>query len=175
MSAPIRNRAYVDVETTGFSRSAGAKIIEVGVVVADPDWNIITSYASYVGGVHTDTQDAQKALSVNKINPDHLTHAPSADIIAPIVQRLLDGVMIHAFNVQFEAKFLAASPWNIPMGRWGDCMMIESRRIMGLPKWPCLDKVCAHFGINAPKRHRALEDAKLAMEVHKNIVIRRSI
>ncbi len=64
-------RAYIDVETTGFSRGAGARIVEVGAAIYDENWVEVASLSMLVnpGKEAIEHPDAHKAFAVNKIDP----------------------------------------------------------------------------------------------------------
>jgi len=51
-------RAYIDVETTGFSRSAGAVVVEVGCVITEEFWELVEAVRSndYVA-IYEEAQD----------------------------------------------------------------------------------------------------------------------
>ncbi len=67
-------RAYLDVETTGFSRGAGAVIIEVGAVLVDKDWNELACLSSIVFAPPKtmELKGVDKALAVNKITREQV-------------------------------------------------------------------------------------------------------
>jgi len=168
-------RAYMDVETTGFMRRKGARIIEIGAVVVSDDWQEIAALSVIVnpGPEALKSPEAYKALAVNKISPQLVEVGVGPATAAASLRAVLRQVKdknFHAFNSGFDSKFLEMDPWKIPLSVWGDCVMQAANKIMKLGKMPRLGEAAAHFKVEMPDAHRALSDARAAMQIHREIL-----
>ena len=181
-------RIIIDTETTGFNPPA-AGIVEVAAVVLD-DGTLTTAFTeicnpglSALSGSGVDT-----ALSISGIKRSEISAAkPSADVAKRLrewIRLNALGAPIHAFNVDFDARFLNATPWSFPADRWSECVMLAASEVMGqagaLPqfsngkyKWPKLSEAAKFFGVDQRNAHRALGDAQCAAAIYRNILDRR--
>lgn len=168
-------RAYIDVETTGISRSKGAAIVEVGVVLYSDNGEEIASYTSLCnpGQAALDCEEADGALAKNRITREEILAAPPAAEVAEALRKfLMEWVPTaprHAFNVAFASKFLQIEPWSIAEP-WGECVMLAAQKVLGLTRYPRLDFVRDHFSIPQSDAPRALEKARIAAEIHQRIL-----
>lgn len=183
-------KIYVDIETTG-RRSPGTHIVEVGFVVLDAHWKEIEAFGSLAHpgeeGIRTASPEA---MAVNGITPEMLRQAPPAAEVAARLNAALDqhwGATVHAFNNEFDMWFLARPPWNIRTHRWGECVMLAAHAVMEKAgalekhpyfkkaKWPRLAEAAGFFGVPYGNGHQALDDARTASRVHREILIRREM
>jgi len=180
-------RLFVDVETTGI-KSYSSYIVEAAAVAADENLVEIDSFHSMANpGEEALALASPEALEVNRLSLDEIRRAPAAAEAAAAFRAYLDqypGAEIHAFNNDFDLWFLAREPWKIPSKRWGECVMLASLKVMekagvlkrfpdGQPKWPSLQEAAKYFGIPMEPTHRALDDARVAARVYKEILVRR--
>lgn len=172
-------RVYVDVETTGISRTAGAVVIEVAAVVRED--GVELAYCTSLcnpGAEALKLPDAEKALAVNRISVDDILAAPSIADVAKSLNEFLDikaeGALLHAFNKSFDSKFLELEPWGIRKERWGECVMMAARKVMEVGRFPSLEQARTHFAIANPDAHRALADARVAGLLYEAIERARS-
>lgn len=177
---------YLDVETTGLKKPE-SRIVEVGCVVMVGR----TETASFSTLVNPGAEALAAAdpgsWAVNGLNPEMLSDAPCE---ADATERLISflgrfwGAQLHAFNVEFDAWFLARPPWNIVPAQWGECVMMAAQEMMrddgaitrgadGKLKRPSLSRAAAHFKVSQPSAHRALVDARVAAQIHAEILGRR--
>ena len=182
-------RIYIDTETTGFSPRDGATIVEIGAVAYDDDWKEVASLSRVVnpGEAALQYRHADKALKVNGITREEIKGGANPEDAARALHKLASlGTRLHAFNVQFDSRFLEEEPWRMPMVRWSECVMLEAMNIMGpagaLPvlggygdrkkyKWPKLSEAVEYFNIKIEgDAHRALTDARMAAAVHRKIL-----
>ncbi len=176
-----------DVETTGRS-PYNSKIVEVAAIVLDQNFAELERWGTLVNPGREALAKAQpEAMAVNKLTADDLKDAPRLDEAAEAFQTLLDrhkGATLHAFNNDFDSLFLRQPPWNIPVNRWGDCIMLSAMDIMeaegaleirfnGTCKYPKLSEAIAFFGLKSPTSHRAVVDARAAADVFIEIQRRR--
>lgn len=171
----MTKRVYVDVETSGISRTAGAVIVEVAAVVRED--GVELAYCTSLcnpGREALELPEAREALAVNRIPVDEILAAPPIPDVAQSLAEFLEinakDAMLHAFNRSFDSKFLEIEPWGIRKERWGECVMMAARSSMGVCRFPSLDQARAHFAITNPDQHRALGDARTAGLLHEAIL-----
>ena len=185
----------IDTETTGLEAHKH-EIIQVGAVFGEliqphtlkhPKFTVLRRFNQYVFPDNLDwaDPDMKQAMQINKITQKQLSDAPPATSVALDLELFIDGaryhpdgplpVHLHAYNNEFDSKFLNRWPWGIPKWTWSDCIMLKATRIMGaagkLPlrkgayKYASLAKACDYFGVNLTPQHDALKDAELAAKV----------
>lgn len=173
-------RVYIDVETTGFTPYQGDRIIEIGAVSFDDDWNPQESFSSMVnpGDDHVESLGSNNpALAVNGIEIDEIRDAPSEASVAHIFNRYYlarlrnrDEISIHSYHVEFDQRFLRLPPWNIDDSSWGECIMIAAQKMMRQKKFPKLVDAAVYCEVGETQTHRAYADADMAAGVHKYIL-----
>jgi DNA polymerase III epsilon subunit-like protein len=176
-----------DIETTG-RRTYNSKIVEVAAVVLDQNFAEIERWSSLVNpGPEALALAQPKAMEVNKLTMDELKDAPSTADAAAGFQALVERhpeATIHAFNNEFDSWFLALPPWNVPLKRWGECIMLAAMEIMdnagalglrynGSSKFPNLREAIAFFKLTSETSHRAIGDARAAADVFIEVLRQR--
>src|SRR5262249_17127408 len=97
---------------------------------------------------------------------------PSFDTLLPDLRRLLDGAVLVAHNVSFDANFLsnafsnAGLPWD---GERLCTLRLARRLIPGLHSYR-LDSLCAFLGFSFVQRHRAGPDAEATLSVLQHLL-----
>lgn len=176
-----------DVETTG-RRTYNSRIVEVAAIVLDHNLAEIERFTTLVNpGPEALSLAQPKAMEVHKLTADDLKGAPSTENAAIAFQTLLarypEGVL-QAFNNDFDSWFLQQSPWNVPLSRWGECIMKASMDYMddegvlelrynGQAKFPKLSEAAGYFGIQSRPTHRAIDDAQVTADILRAIIGRR--
>jgi DNA polymerase-3 subunit alpha (Gram-positive type) len=176
-----------DIETTG-RRTYNSRIVEVAAIVLDERFVEIERWSSLVNpGPEAMALAQPKAMEVNKLTAADLDGAPCTENAAAAFQDLLDrhkDATLHAFNNEFDSWFLAQAPWNVPLARWGECIMRAAMEPMdddgalglrynGTTKYPNLREAIVFFGLKSEPSHRAIGDARAAADVFREILIRR--
>lgn len=176
-----------DIETTG-RRTYNSRIIEVAAVVLDQNFAEIERWSSLVNpGPEAMALAQPKAMEVNRLTENDLKDAPGTENAAAGFRALVERhpeATIHAFNNEFDSWFLAQPPWNIPLKRWGECIMLAAMEIMeeagvlglrynGTPKFPNLREAIAYFRLKSETSHRAIGDARAAADVFIEILRQR--
>ncbi len=176
-----------DVETTG-RRTYNSQIVEVGAVVLDERFAEIERWGTLVNpGPQALALAQPKAMEVNEISEKDLEDAPGPAEAAAGFRKVLERhpeATIHSFNNEFDSWFLAREPYNVPLARWGECIMLAAMKIMekanalglrynGKPKFPNLKEALAFFNLKAEATHRAVDDARAAADVYVEILRRR--
>jgi DNA polymerase III subunit epsilon len=148
--------AVVDLETSGFHPPA-AEIIEVAVVHVDSAGLVTGSWDTLVR-----PEGAVGATHVHGVTPLMVHGAPRFGDIAAVLHRLLEGRVVVAHNLSFDAKFLvsafAGAGFGSPEIMDGACTLkIAQRHLPGPPHK--LADCCRHTGIVLADAHKALGDA----------------
>lgn len=177
-------RIFLDVETTGV-KSYASHVIEVAAVVTDESLMIVSEFRSLANpGEEAIAQASPEALEVNKISIDEIRGAPPSAEAAKALGAFLGRwpqAQYHAFNNDFDLWFLARTPWSLPSRTWGECVMRAAQKIMdeagclkkfpdGNTKWPNLQEAAKYFKIPMLQTHRALDDARMAALVYKEVL-----
>lgn len=149
----------IDVETTGLSPNRD-RIVEVALVgldkSANPDW----SWQSLINpGCRIPTQ----ASAIHGITSREISNAPVfADLADEILERLQGKIMM-AHNLQFDAGFLRAevrrSGREMPNSYGLDTLVLARRYGWRAGSSHRLGDLCRHYGIQTSNLHRALGDA----------------
>ena len=169
-------RAYIDVETSGMSRKKGARIVEIGAILVTEQFVEVASLSMLVnpGEESLEGEGAPGAFDVNGLGPELLREVTIAADAAKAFHEFVRPVLaehFHAYNVQFDSRFMDIDPWNFSKDNWGECVMIAAKRAMGVGPFPKLqDAAMQLVDYEIAQTHRALDDARLAMRVHKAIV-----
>lgn len=159
---------YLDLETSGFSHSDS--VLEIAAVATEGD-SILDSFSMVCnpgeGVLMRPTLD--DALAVNGITREELRDAPGIDQVASWFREWLQVFgesRLHAYNNDFDSRFLGAHPWKINRLSWGACVM---KTVAAGRKYCKLREAAARFSIDldVTQTHRALYDAKLAHRVHR--------
>jgi DNA polymerase III epsilon subunit family exonuclease len=161
--APAGPYAVVDVETTGLDPSAD-RIVEVAVVRCDADGRAVSEWSSLV---QPDRDPGPTA--VHGITGDDLAAAPRFAEVAPMLTAQLDGAVVTAHNLAFDAAFLAAEWARVgtdPPPAAGLCTLTLARALHPeRPEGYSLAACSAAAGIHQPEAHRALADARVTAEL----------
>lgn len=162
----IKKTVVFDVETSGLSLRAGHRIIEIGAV-ALKGREIIGEFNSLINpGRALDS----RAVAIHGITGEMLGGKPDPNEIFPLFRRFLGDARLVAHNARFDVGFLGAEFERIGLSLTNKvfCTLSLSRRFY--PKLPNhrLETVYRHLCgeiSDTTRRHRALDDARLTMEV----------
>jgi len=153
----------VDIETTGLYPARGDRIIEIGALRLDRG-AVVDSFHRLV---KTDRRIARQAQALHGITPAMLADGTPPTDVFPVFARWIGNSMLVSHNARFERAFLRHefARLGLPLrNQWG-CTLELSRQVFpGLPDHS-LDTVYRHVcGALPPaiRRHRALDDARLA-------------
>lgn len=177
------SRIYIDTETTGLNKHQD-HVVEVAAVATNDNGEVLDTYQS-LACPPLEVLESPKidvALDINKITREELRAAPPAQQVADALRSWLarwqstpdfDAPTLHAFNVEFDAAFLAREPWNVPRDGWGECVMLA---VANGKRWCKLGVAAITFGLEWDgSAHRALADALMAAKVHQHILTRRAM
>lgn len=169
--APIKAIAFVDIETTGLDPDRH-EILEVAVVRVDPDALIVLEEKSVLVQPERLSDADPEALAVCGYSASVWSRALPLKWALRAIAPLLDGALIAGHNVGFDWSFLEAGfrRAELPLPRV-DYHRLDTASLAWLLKANdevdsvSLDAVCAYFGIDRPRPHRALQDARCAHQV----------
>lgn len=150
--------AVLDVETTGLDPELGARVVEIGIVLADWRGHLVREWSSLV-----DPGTDVGCSEVHGIVASDLAGAPSFAEIAPDVERCLAGRVAIGHNVWFDLGFVDAElrrAGSEPLHGPAICT-IHAARSIGSPGPYGLARCAARFGIDVQYAHRALADARV--------------
>lgn len=161
--------AVVDTETTGFSNAD--RIIEIGVVICDPNGTPVAEWDSLInpgpgpiGPTH-----------IHGISRDMLIDAPRFEDIADSLGRLLSGNLLVAHNAPFDARMLRNEydrlGVTVPLSKGQyTCTLRQSRLTWPQATSYTLEDLCSLVGVHYPVTHRALADAQATAAVLKAMI-----
>ena len=161
--APSGPYAVVDVETTGLDPAVD-RIVEVAVVRCDASGRARSEWSTLV---HPGRDPGPTA--VHGITDDDLATAPRFADIAGRLAAELDGAVVTAHNLAFDASFLAAEWARSGLERpeaQGLCTLTLARSLHpGRSEGYSLAACSAAAGIPQPEAHRALADARVTADL----------
>jgi DNA polymerase-3 subunit epsilon len=157
--APTGPYAVVDVETTGLDPRTD-RIVEVAVVRCDEHGEVSSEWSSLV-----QPERDPGPTGVHGITADDLAAAPRFAEVTEALAAQLDGTVVTAHNLAFDARFLHEEWRRAGVERPrlpGLCTLTLSRdlhpdRADGYSLAAC----AAAAGIDQPDAHRALADARV--------------
>ena len=143
----------LDVETTGFGRYD--RIVELGVVFLSSTLEPRFEFETLIN-----PNRGMAASEVHGISADAVGLAPQFHEIAAYLASLLNGCVLVAHNLSFDARFLqrefAAASVNIDLGIGVDTFGLTKQNLAA---------ACRAFAIEAPQAHWALGDARATAEL----------
>ncbi len=174
----LRTLAFIDLETTGLDASRH-EVLEVAVLRVDArSLKVLAEYEARVRP--TRLADAHpEALAVCGYSDEEWRDALSLEEVLATVTPLLTGTLVAGHNTSFD---------------WG--FLVESYRSTALPlpsvdyhrldtaslAWPLLatgeveslslNALAKHFGLHRPSPHRAMADARCALELARCLAVR---
>lgn len=161
--APAGPYAVVDVETTGLDPALD-RIVEVAVVRCDAAGRSVSEWSTLV---HPGRDPGPTA--VHGITDDDLATAPRFADIAGRLATELEGAVVTAHNLAFDASFLAAEWGRAGVDRPsapGLCTLTLARALHpGRAEGYSLAACSAAAGIAQPEAHRALADARVTADL----------
>ncbi|MDR1587901.1 MAG: 3'-5' exonuclease [Treponema sp.] len=155
-----------DTETTGLDPEKD-RIVEFGAVKFDRNGPITRFSALVDPGVPMPAE----ASRVNNITDAMLAGKPPVEAVMPDFLRLIEGTIIIAHNAAFDCGFINQTLARISGGlsrglsnRSADTLSLAKRFFPGLGRYNLQD-LAAGLGIRAADAHRAMDDARLCMEI----------
>jgi DNA polymerase-3 subunit epsilon len=158
-----------DIETTGLDNRRDS-IVEIGALRFNRT-GIISQYAQLIDpGIPMPAE----AGRVNNITDEMLAGQPSVQETLPVFLNFCAGSIILAHNAPFDCGFINQNlsrlyddgyvPYPSLPNRIADTLPLARRLLPGRPHYNLQD-LAAYLDITAEAAHRALDDARLCMEI----------
>ena len=153
--------AIVDLETTG-TAAASDGITEIGIVRV-LNGEVIEEWSSLVNPETTIPPEIQ---ALTGITDAMVRDAPTFSELADEVLARLDGHLFVAHNARFDYGFIknAFRRHGVPFTADVLCTVRLSRKLYPQYAQHNLDSLIARHGLDAPGRHRAMGDARMAWQ-----------
>ena len=158
-----------DVETTGLD-SKRDRIVEIGAVKFDRQGPA----ARYSALINPGFPMPVEAGKVNGITDAMLAGQPSIEEIMPDFLEFIKNTIIAAHNAPFDCGFVNESlarlyddgfaPFSRLPNKTVDTLVLSRRLFPGLSRYNLQD-LARSLGVQAEEAHRALDDARLCMEI----------
>jgi DNA polymerase-3 subunit epsilon len=165
-----------DIETTGLDPKRD-RIVEFGAVKFDKRGPV----SRYSLLINPGIPMPEEAGRVNNITDKMLAGQPSIEEALPDFLRLIKNTIIIAHNAPFDCGFVnetltrlygAAKSWTPPFpvlpNKIADTLLVGRRLLPGRPGYKLQD-LAGFFKIRAEAAHRAMDDARLCMEIFINL------
>lgn len=151
--------AIIDCETTGFGKSD--RIIELGIVVLDGEsLQTVDEFDSLLNPM----RDVGRS-DIHGIRPSMLAAAPTFDEVAGGLASRLDGAILVAHNLRFDARFLGQECDRASVSFEPGCG-ICTLALTGEK----LASAALRYGIDLAGHHRALADARATAELLRAVL-----
>jgi DNA polymerase III subunit epsilon len=184
----------IDVETSGlyiYKNPDGTphpadapdqpRLAELAMIFCDDNFVVESEYQAYVKPDGWEMQP--EATEINGLTTERLTEVgiPIHDVLAVYHGAIKDGRIVVAHNAQFDAKALRGESRRIGVPdlfeetlnvcTMRSAMKLEPKvkKLNGKGGFPSLADVAAHFGIEHPETHSAIDDARTTVLVAKLI------
>lgn len=155
--------AVVDVETTGLSPAFGDRVCEIAIVHSQGD----KETSAFETLVNPGRPISPGAAAVNGITAAMVAKAPPFQETAPEIARRIEGRVFVAHNAPFDLGFLAAEFQRLclpfPITHVIDTLAL-ARQYYAFSS-NSLGAIAEHLKIPYPRRHRALQDARITRQV----------
>lgn len=152
--------AVIDLETTGLFPSRHHRVLELAVVMVQPNGSVVDEYVTLINP----GRDIGET-SIHGISAAEVMHAPAfSDIAGDLVDRLRNASAIAAHNARFDVGFLDSEFGRIgydwPGMITAICTMSLASQLDSYSGRKLID-CCDSFGIDGPdEAHTALSDAR---------------
>lgn len=159
--------AIIDIETTG-SHASGNSITEIGVCIHDGE-KVVEEYQTLLNpGVWI----PQYITALTGITNDMIEDAPTFEDVSDKLLELLEDAVFVAHNAQFDYSFIKAEFEAIGI-KWQSkrlCTVRLARKAFPAMPSYSLGNVCNWLGLHNEQAHRALSDARAAMQLFEKCI-----
>lgn len=164
--APVRTYTALDLETTGLDPKMD-RILEIGAVrVTDG-----RETARFSRLVNPGREIGEKVTELTGITGEMVENCPHIAAALPEFLEFCGDVPILGHNILFDFRFLkrAAVNHGFSFERKGIDTLALCRRFMPAGEKKNLGAACRYFGVETGRSHRALDDARAAHELYREI------
>ncbi|GAB4245216.1 MAG: hypothetical protein Kow00109_21240 [Acidobacteriota bacterium] len=149
--------AVIDLETTGLQPGPD-RIVEIAVVRVDPGAEPYVALETLVN-----PRRPMGATFIHGITDADVADAPAFEAVLPHLVSALEGCVVAAYNVYFDARFLEFELANAGFGgRPPHLCLMYLRPLLGLGRACTLGAACRRHGIPYRHAHASLPDALAA-------------
>lgn len=167
--------AFIDIETTGLDPERH-EIIEIAVVIADARTLALQHAVSYRAAPERIEDAEPEALAMNGYTPEAWADALPLRSALSLALPMLEGATIAGHNVPFDLAFIekgchrAFLPMPQSKYRLDTASLAWPLLHAGHIEKPSLDALARFFGLKRPHPHRALADARCALDVARELL-----
>ena len=159
--------AIIDVETTG-GVARFERITEIAIVLHNGE-EVIDTFSTLI---NPERSIPWNITHLTGITDEMVAHAPKFYEVARHIVEMTEGAVFVAHNVSFDYSFVREefARLGYPFARQQLCTVRMSRKTFpGLPSYS-LSSLKQHFGIQAERSHRALDDTLATVEIFERIL-----
>jgi DNA polymerase-3 subunit epsilon len=159
--------AIIDVETTG-GVARFERITEIAVVLYDGQ-SIVDTFSTLI---NPERSIPWNITTITGITDEMVAQAPKFYEVAKRIVEMTEGAVFVAHNVSFDYSFVREefARLGYPFTRQQLCTVRMSRKVFpGLPSYS-LSNLKQHFGIEAERSHRALDDTMATVRIFEMIL-----
>ena len=169
------NLAFIDVEMTGLN-PVKHEIIEIGAVITTPGLEVVEEFDIKIKPENLANADPVSLKVSNHNEKDWAKAVSLEEGIKFFLEKVKDCIMV-GHNVAFDSLFLETAfaklgVVNIMHYHKLDTVSIAWAKLHRSPDLEhfSLRELCLRFGIENPKAHTALSDARATFELYKKLM-----
>ncbi len=159
--------AIIDVETTG-GQARYERITEIAIVLHDGE-RIVDTFSTLL---NPERSIPWNITQITGISDEMVAEAPKFFEVAKQIVQMTEGAIFVAHNVSFDYSFVREefARLGFTFTRKQLCTVRLTRKVFpGLPSYS-LSNLKRHFGIQAARSHRALDDTLATVDVFERIL-----
>jgi DNA polymerase III subunit epsilon len=158
--------AFIDTETTGCNYIHD-RIIEIGILRVE-NGKLINTFESLINPERHVPPEIER---ITGINISELVKAPTFAEIKDEVLEMLDGCVFAAHNARFDYGFVKKELKELRVSFKAKqlCTAKLSRRLYPQFFHHNLDSLISRYGLDCPRRHRALDDARTIYHFYQQV------
>jgi len=163
--------AIIDVETTG-GVARHERITEIAIVLHDGQ-AVVDSFSTLI---NPERSIPWNITMVTGITDEMVAQAPRFYEVAKQIVQMTEGAVFVAHNVSFDYSFVREefARLGFTFSRKQLCTVRLARKVFpGLPSYS-LSNLKKHFGIEAERSHRALDDTLATVQIFEKILAQQS-
>ena len=160
----LENYVAIDLEMTGLNARTD-HILEIG---AEQEKNKKAA-AQYQALIRPHMKLLPEVTKLTGITDEMAGAGRELDEVFPEIVEFCSGLVLLGHNIIFDYSFLkqAARNRNISFEHDGTDTLKIARKLLPGEQKKTLQDLCDYFGIRRERRHRALDDARAAMELYE--------
>lgn len=150
---------FVDIETTGMSPRSGGRVLEIAALRME-NHQIVDSVSSLI---NPEIDVPYFITNITGIADEHVTNAPLFHEVVDDLERVTDGAIFVAHNVNFDYSFIQHEYRMLgkSFSRQRLCTVQLSRALHPFERGHSLAKLIERHGYQVDNRHRAFDDAEV--------------